>query len=145
LGITTLYLSLPYSKNSVYTLEGSEEIAKIASANFKRLKRDNIHLLQGEFNETLPSALQTMGIVDFVYIDGNHKELPTLSYFEMCLKHAKQNSVFVFDDIHWSKEMESAWNKIKSHKSVTLSIDLYQFGIIFFRSGMTKEDFILKF
>ena len=46
---------------------------------------------------------------------------PTLNYFNQLLKISTQSTIFIFDDIHWSVEMEEAWNEIKQHPSVTLN------------------------
>jgi predicted O-methyltransferase YrrM len=145
LGISTLYLSFPDSKSEVITLEGSPEIAALAKMNFDKLKRKNIKLIEGEFSVTLPKALHLLETIDLVYFDGNHRKEPTLSYFNQCLSHINENSIFIFDDIYWSKEMNEAWKTIQSHPAVTTTIDLFQLGIVFFRSGMAKQNFVIKF
>ncbi len=145
LGISTLYLSLPDKKNRIITLEGSPEIAAIAERNFKSLRRENITLICGEFDETLPKAIQSLPRLDFVYFDGNHRKESTLSYFRQCLGPISENSIFVFDDIYWSREMSEAWHEIKNNELVTISIDLYQFGIVFFKKGILKQHFMLRF
>jgi predicted O-methyltransferase YrrM len=145
LGITTLYLSLPNKDIRIITLEGSSEISKIAKHNFNRLKRTNIEQITGEFNEVLPVALKKFPQVDIVYFDGNHRKEPTLNYFKACLPKANENSIFIFDDIHWDKDMNDAWEEIKADESVTLSIDLFKLGIVFFRKGIERQHFVLKF
>ena len=52
---------------------------------------------------------------------------------------------FVFDDINWSKDMQNAWQTIKKNEKVTLSIDLFEMGIVFFMSRFQKEDFVIRF
>ena len=145
LGITTLYLSLPNKNNRIITLEGSPEIADIAKVNFEKMKRSNIEIIVGEFDESLPKALSKFKQLDLVFFDGNHQKIPTLSYFKKCLNLATENSIFIFDDIHWSREMESAWEEIKENASVTLSIDLFQLGLVFFRKGIVKQHFTLQY
>lgn len=145
LGLTTLYLSLPQKKNTVITLEGCPGIAEIAQKNFNRLKRANIELLTGEFSQTLPLAIRKLPRLEFVFFDGNHQKKPTLDYFNQCLQNATENSLFIFDDIHWSSEMDEAWEKIKTNEKVSLTIDLYQLGLVFFRKGIVKQHFTLKY
>jgi hypothetical protein len=82
--------------------------------------------------------------VDFAFFDGNHRYEPTLRYFELCLAHRTDNSVFVFDDIHWSEEMERAWEAIKAHPDVTITVDLFYIGLVFFRKGRPKQHFWLR-
>ncbi len=145
LGITTLYLSLPDKNNRIITLEGSPEIASIARDNFNIMKRSNIEIIEGEFDETLPKAISKFTQLDLVFFDGNHRKTPTLSYFEKCLNLSREGSIFIFDDIHWSREMESAWETIKENSAVTLTVDLFQMGIVFFKKGVIKQHFTLKY
>ena len=81
---------------------------------------------------------------DLAFIDANHKEEPTMRYFEQCLKLKTENSCFVFDDIYWSEEMKNAWERVKNHDEVSVSIDLFFVGLVFFRKGIMKQHFILK-
>ncbi len=99
--------------STVYTLEGSENIAAIASKTFTNLELKNVHLIEGNFDEQLPALIETIDHIDFCLVDGNHSEYPTLQYFEWLLKKVNSNSIIVFDDIHWSNGMEQAWIKIK--------------------------------
>src|SRR6266536_4840405 len=57
LGITTSYLSLAKPDATIFTLECATEIAKVAKANFKTLERENIRLIEGNFDYTLPAVL----------------------------------------------------------------------------------------
>ena len=145
LGITTLYLSAPLSSSTVITLEGCPNTSAVAKKNFEQLAVTNIIQMTGEFSQSLPLALSKTRELDFVYFDGNHKKEPTLDYFRACLQQMHPGSVFIFDDIHWSRDMTEAWNEIKMHPSVTLSVDLYSMGIIFFREATQVQHFKLKF
>ena len=145
LGITTLYLAAPFKASTVITLEGCENTATVARKNFERTASKNIIQETGEFNLSLPRALEKTQQLDFVYFDGNHRKLPTIEYFHRCLQQMHSGSVFVFDDIHWSKDMFDAWEEIKRHPSVTMSVDLYSMGIIFFRDAAQVQHFKLIF
>lgn len=141
LGITTAYLAKANSKSDVFTVEGSPEIAKIARVNFKKLKVQNVEQSIGNFDDLLANKLKSLKTVDFVFFDGNHQKTPTLNYFESCLQYKNENSIFVFDDIYWSKEMTEAWQEIKTHPEVTVSIDCFEMGFIFFKKDQAKEHF----
>ena len=144
LGISTLYIAHAKKNTPVYTLEGCPETAKIAQENFKNHQLNNIQLIQGNFNATLQPLVNSLTQVDFVFFDGNHQKQPTINYFEICLQKAHEKSVFVFDDIHWSEEMEQAWAYIKNHPKITVTIDLFWIGIVFFRTEQVKEHFIIN-
>ncbi len=145
LGITTSYLSAVSNNEKIYSIEGSKSIAEAAKKNFEFLNRRNIQLIQGEFEDQLPSVLAEMKQVNFLYLDGNHRLKPTLDYFHSALPFMNENSIVVLDDIYWSPEMKQAWNEIKKHSSVTLSIDLFRIGILFLRKDRNKEHFRLHF
>ena len=145
LGLTTTYLAKARKKAKVYSFEGSAEICKAAKNTFKSLRVKNVQLIQGNFNVTLSETLPKIAVLDFAFFDGNHQKKPTLDYFNQCLEKANEHSVFVFDDIHWSDEMTEAWEEIKAHPEVTLTVDIFQFGIVFFRKGVEKQHFVLRY
>lgn len=146
LGITTSYLASANHTTTVVTMEGAPAVAAIAEQNFKKLSLQNIQLVAGNFDDTLISVLQSNSLIDFAFIDGNHRKEPTLHYFNQLLLKKHTNSAFVFDDIHWSKDMEDAWREIRAHEAVTLSIDLFFIGIVFFRQeNKSKQHFTIRF
>jgi predicted O-methyltransferase YrrM len=145
LGISSLYLAKANQNSQVFTFEGCPETANIAEQNFKKLNASNINTTLGDFNKTLNSKLEEIKTIDLAFIDGNHQEKPTIDYFEKCLKYSNNDTIFIFDDIHWSEGMEKAWNYIKAHQKITLTIDLFFVGIVFIKSELSKENFTIKF
>lgn len=144
LGITTSYLASANTEARVTTLEGAATISTLAQQTFNAQELTNVKLITGNFDETLKDAVTKN--YDFVFIDGNHCKEPTLRYFKELLSCVHNDSVVVFDDIHWSKEMEEAWKEIKNHSSVTLTVDLFFIGVVFFRKEQKeKEHFVLRF
>ena len=143
LGIGTACLSLSNPNAKIFSLEGCPETAKIAMDQFRKFYLNNIKVEVGNFKSTLPKNLLNKKY-DLIYFDGNHQKEATINYFEQCLHTVHNDSVFIFDDIHWSKGMEEAWNYIKGHKKVTVSIDTYQWGIVFFRKEQPKEHFVIR-
>jgi predicted O-methyltransferase YrrM len=146
LGVTTCYLASGDKNATVYTMEGAPQVAEVANKNFEQLSLENIQLIQGNFDETLSRQLNNLSTVDLAFVDGNHRKQPTLNYFYQLLKKANENSILVFDDIHWSKEMEEAWKEIQSDPNVTLTIDLFFVGIVFFRKEQkVQQHFTIRF
>jgi predicted O-methyltransferase YrrM len=146
LGITTSYLSFAKPDARLITMEGSKEIAEVAKKNFKDLEIRNAEIVDGNFDNTLSSVVCELSPVDFAFIDGNHRKEPTERYFKDLLAKTNNDSILVFDDIHWSNEMEAAWETIKKDAAVTCSIDLFFIGIVFFRKEFKeKQDFVIRF
>jgi predicted O-methyltransferase YrrM len=146
LGITTSYLSLANPEARLITMEGSKEIANVSKQNFKTLGLNNVEVIEGNFDSTLSSIVHGLPTVDFAFIDGNHRKEPTVRYFKELFGKINNDSILVFDDIHWSREMESAWEMIKNHESVRCSLDLFFIGIVFFRKEFKeKQHFTIRF
>lgn len=144
LGITSAYLSTAAPDASVITIEGCPQTAAVAKQNFEDLKLNNIRLEVGNFDHILPGILAEQQQLDFVYIDGNHRKVATLNYFNWCLPKVHENTMLIFDDIYWSAGMKEAWAAIKAHPQVTVTIDLFWIGLVFFKKGQAREDFKLK-
>lgn len=145
LGITTAYLSKANPEATVITMEGCPETAKIAYQNFISLELKNIELQVGNFNDLFPKEVEANQQLDFVYIDGNHTKEATLAYFNLCLTKVHEGTLLIFDDIYWSYGMKEAWEQIKTHPDVTVTIDLFWIGLVYFRKGQVKEHFKIKF
>lgn len=144
LGITTSYFAKSQKKCKVISLEGCDESLDVARENFRKLKLGNITTIKGNIDITLEETIKNIPRIDLAFFDANHRYEPTINYFNTCLLKAHEESVFIFDDIYWSAEMVKAWNEIKSHPAVTVSIDLFYFGIVFFRKAQPKEHFNLR-
>jgi len=145
LGITTAYLSKACPEADIVSIEGCPETAKKAYQNFQDLELDNVELQVGNFDELLPKIIEEATQLDFVYIDGNHRKDATLNYFNWCLPKVHENSLLIFDDIYWSTGMKEAWQEIKNHPEVTVTIDLFWIGLVYFKKGQAKEHFKIKF
>jgi len=145
LGISSLYLALAAPNSRLYCMEGCSNKAGIALENFEKLKIQNISLNVGHFDHILPEVLQSLPAVDIVFIDGNHRYEPTVRYFETILPKTRSNTILIFDDIHWSEDMEKAWLAICNHPAVTLTLDVFFMGFVFFKQGITRQNILIRF
>ena len=152
LGLSTAYLSLGNPEAKLITVEGSDAIAREAAINFESMGLENIQLMRGQFDDTLPEILDrfnqpgTIEKAGLVFIDGNHRKAPTIKYFNAFMGILGASSVLIIDDIHWSEDMEAAWTEIIKDSRVMLSIDLFQIGLIFKRDDFkVRQHFIIRF
>ena len=146
LGITSSYLASAKTDAQVITMEGSSAIAAVAKKNLQSLGLNNIEIVEGNFDKNMTSVMSQLSTIDFAFIDGNHRYQPTINYFNLILPKLNDSSILLFDDVHWSKEMEQAWNEIIKHPSVTLSIDLFFIGVVLFKKDFKiKQDFVVRF
>ncbi len=139
-GLST-HLLAKNSSSYVITLEGCKETLQIAKNNLSQY--NNIKFKLGKFDFTLPKIVESNSF-DLIYFDGNHTKEATLNYFNICLNAKHNNSIFIFDDIYLNKKMQEAWQEIIKHPKVSVSIDIYHYGLLFFRKEQAKQHFYLR-
>lgn len=144
LGITTAYLAMADSRNVVYTYEGSLETLAVAKQNWTKLGVENIRAVEGNIDDTLYNYARAKKKVDFAFLDANHQSKATWAYFSELVKWKHDKSIFVIDDIHYSRDMESVWKKIKGCDFVSSTMDCFDFGIVFFDPHYLKRNYILR-
>lgn len=143
MGLNTLYLANNNTRK-VFTFEGSKSLINIALTHFELFEKQNIKLIEGNIDKTLPQFLQSTEKINFALMDANHRYEPTVRYFNQLVRRLNEKSIVVIDDIHWSLEMEKAWKELHKHELVYGSIDLYRCGILFFEPALNKQHFILS-
>jgi len=142
-GLATSAMSCTNPSTNVTSLEGCESTANIAQEYFNKFDLNNIKIITGNFDTTLTEVIKqnTFGLI---YFDGNHQKEATIRYFEQCLSNVHNDSVFIFDDIYWSKGMKEAWQYIRHHPKVVVTVDTFFWGIVFFRKEQVKEHFVIR-
>lgn len=139
LGVGSMYLGSGMRSAKFISLEGCADFAQVARANLEILDLKNIDIVTGEFDASLPKALEKLQKLDFVFFDGNHRPEPTLRYFEACLPYAHDKTIFVFDDAYWSPGMMQAWDQIKQNISVTLTVDFFDLSLAFINPDFREK------
>lgn len=144
LGVNTLYLASNVQVEQVITIEGCGETAALAKKNFHGLFEDKIVLINSDIKNVFPEVLYHTNQLDFILIDANHTHDATIAYYQACKQFVHEDTVIIIDDIYWSEGMSKAWVEIKRDIVVTLSIDLFDMGIIFFKKTLQKEHYVLN-
>ena len=140
-GLATCALSMGNPKGRVISVEGCPQTAAVGRKYLADAGAVNVSVEVSAFERFLEND---NGKFDLVFFDGNHQREATLRYFEILLPTVHNDSVWIFDDIHWSAGMEAAWEQIKKHPSVRVTVDTYQWGFVFFRSEQAREDFSIR-
>lgn len=144
LGLATTALALGNKNAKVFTLEGCPETAQQAQMGFQKYNINNVNLIVTEFHNYLETCNLQTSTYNLIYFDGNHSKKATLAYFELLLPTINNETVWIFDDIHWSSEMEQAWKIIQKHPKVSVTIDTFHWGLVFFRREQPKEHFVIR-
>jgi predicted O-methyltransferase YrrM len=144
LGLATSAMALGASNAKVTSLEGCPTTTAIAKNQSQIHNLNNIEFVNTKFEDYLINCQLNTENWQLVYFDGNHSNKATLDYFDYLIPTITNNSVWIFDDIHWNPEMEEAWTTIKIHSKVSVTIDTFQWGIVFFRAEQAKEHFVIR-
>ncbi len=144
LGKATYAMSLGNPAAEIISVEGDRNLADFTKNNLKKYGCNNVAIVNQTFEDYLKDLNQTAQSFDLVYMDGHHSLQPTLKYFDLLQKHLHNDSIVIVDDIYWSEEMMQAWARLKRHPNVRQSVDVFYFGLLFFRKEQHKEDFKLR-
>ncbi len=144
LGLATSALSLGNKNSKIITLEGCPQTINECQLQLQKFNINNVECINTEFSSYLKNPKPETRNSKLIYFDGNHSKKATLEYFELLLPTITNDSVWIFDDIHWSADMEEAWEIIKNYPQVIVTIDTFQWGIIFFRIEQEKEHFVIR-
>jgi predicted O-methyltransferase YrrM len=145
IGISTAYLALASNETGVITVDSDPEKSRFASVVLDELIAKDIDFVMGDFSRVIPRLLAAGRQPLMVFVDGDHDMQRTLDYFSEIKKFANEDTIIVFDDIRWSDGMEKAWEAIRNDSEPVICIDLFLMGIVFFRKGMSKQDFVINF
>ncbi len=144
LGLATSALALGNKNAKIISIEGCSNTIEIAKNQCQLHNLNTIEFINTKFEDYLSKCQLNTEQCQLIYFDGNHSKKATLEYFKLLIPTITNESVWIFDDIHWSQEMEKAWEEIKNHSKVSITIDTYQWGIIFFRAEQMKEHFFIR-
>jgi predicted O-methyltransferase YrrM len=144
-GISTSYMAMANSKARLTTIEGCYGLSDMANQLFKKFQLNNINIENGNIDFLLPNILAGLDKLDFVFFDVFRDEATLVEYYKQCSKHAYENTIFVINNIHDSKEMLSCWNTIKKDEKIQGSIDLFNCGILFFNKKANNEHIKLSY
>jgi predicted O-methyltransferase YrrM len=151
LGLSTAYLAAGVKEGGLgdgklWTIEGSGSVAERAAGHLSELGLVGVEVVTGNFDVVLEPLVERVGPVNLAFVDGNHRYEPTLRYFDILMRHSVGPSTLIFDDIHWSGDMERAWAQIKEDPRVMMTIDLFFFGLVVIRDEFkVKQDFTIRF
>ncbi|MBC6400928.1 MAG: hypothetical protein GDA51_12180 [Ekhidna sp.] len=142
LGINTLYLTKS-SLKSVTTIERSQIIASLARNNISAISK-KARVVNGDIYKVLEEEI-ARSRPDFYFLDADHHSSAIAFCIDLILKHTPQSKCIVIHDIYRSKDMKEIWQQLIQDPRFTLTIDLFQTGLLFPNLEMPKQHFTLYF
>lgn len=144
LGLTSAFVKINNPKTNIITIEGDKQIFDISEENFKKLNLQ-VNSINDIFDNVLENIIvENQNLKNLFFLDGNHTKKATLKYFNLIKKHSNKNTVIIFDDIRWSKEMMQAWDEISADDYVYVSLDFFSIGLTFFNKDITKQHHLIR-
>lgn len=140
-GLGTIAMHLGNPEGELTTVERCTNTLKEAVRGFDHFGFKTIESVNQNFTDFLNADQNTW---DLVYLDGGHTKDFTLFTFKQLLPKLHNDSLLILDDIYWSAAMTEAWQQIKAHPEVTVTIDSFHWGWVFFRKEQPKQHFVLR-
>ena len=141
LGVGTFHLKKGSPTAELITIEACENTLKKAKEGL------GLAGIEADFHLASFEAYikyEITGSFDIIYIDGHHDGNALLRYITLLLPYANPETMFIIDDIRWSKSMFDAWKKVINSLDFHVTIDFFRFGIAFQRKHQEKEHFVLR-
>jgi hypothetical protein len=135
--LNTSALALGNLQTKVYLEQSNEFLETLSSMGVVNVNLIHPETDKEEELERCNTGFVLYGIEDF--------EEDTWNNLEDGMAQADEDTVLVFEGIHHNRRTEAAWEAIKASEGVTLTMDLYGMGLVFFREGIEKQDFVLKY
>lgn len=145
MGLSTLYLTSYAPGLKCIALESVPEFATIARLVFEKEGKNPVDLRIGAYADLLPQALEDMGKTDFIFFNTLYEQHNNLSLFNECMKYIHEDTVFVLEGIKVSSKMRELWQNICARPDVTVTVDLYSMGIVFFNRKLHKRNYKVYF
>ncbi|MEQ8240441.1 MAG: hypothetical protein RIA69_14575 [Cyclobacteriaceae bacterium] len=142
IGYNSLFLSKT-TRARIFTIEGSQVIYDYANEFIKNHNCQNINIIYGNIHEIFERHLALMK-PDLIFLDADHQSKSILNQIE-CIKTTHIPKCIVIHDIYWSPDMYNAWRTIISDNQLTLTVDIFEAGIVFPDYNGVKQHFKIRF
>jgi hypothetical protein len=103
---------------------------------------------QFEFDSTINKnasieLIESVESIDFAFIGEGQDEATILQRASNLIDKMHSNSLFILHGIHTDSNMESAWNQLKQHANIRLTIDLFAIGVLFCRKEQKEKEYFI--
>ena len=84
--------------------------------------------------------------INFAFIGEEQDAATMLQSANRLIDKMHSNAFIILHQIHADADMEAAWNALKTHSNIRLSIDLFTIGILFCRKEQKEQEhFIIRY
>jgi predicted O-methyltransferase YrrM len=137
-GISGCYLALsPYCERFI-TVEGSESRSRLAKHHLGQVAPFS-EVVVVSFERGMNLILPTLKDgLDLVFVDGSKHLEENLGLFTRLKPYLNPRCLVIFDDIHWSTEMEEVWKRICHQQGLRHAINAGRMGLVVWEGGEAR-------
>ena len=137
-GIVTRLLD-QVSKGQLYTFSEGNSI------DAKNNLSSNTRVIPEVTVEKFKAVLQDLDALDFLVIHPEFAQTWIHEIGSICLPRMQSTGILAIGGIHQSEEMNACWKEVCKKDSVKLSLDFFDYGLLFFDYSGPKTDLILGY
>ena len=138
-GLAPLYLSRYGSNVECVTLEYETDLYDLAVHFLNRETNTSHYIWLCSYYDFYPPKISMFNQIDCIYM-GKELGVNSLYYsFNQCIPLIHDKTFCVLAGIHSSTEKLNYWNELCQHPNVTVAVDLYQMGLLFFDPKLNKR------
>jgi len=119
---------LSVAGTELVTIEGSKQLCELAQRNISRVS-GSYKIMNCLFDIGIDQLIDEKALFDCVFIDGQHEKKATLHYAERVKPLMSNGSIYIYDDIYWSDDMNQAWKELCYNPNNSETVDLFKIGI----------------
>jgi len=132
LGLAPLYLT-SWSEHAVCTvIESESSLAAIAEKTIDKHSSVTV-----DFSATINPEITENRIIDLIVMGKTF----SIDAFESFLPYINNNSIMVISGINSSEKNRNTWKKVCTAPKVTVTIDLYSLGVVFFNPKLHRKTY----
>lgn len=139
MGLTPLYLTGYAGDLKCIVLESETDVATIASRNIEKKTNSPLRVIQGDYQTTLQEALQQFEQIDCIYLCKELRVEELDNIYHECSPFFHEESILIISGIHSSSAKKNYWEQLCNDPKITVSVDLYKLGLIFFQPKLHKR------
>lgn len=141
-GISSLYMNAPYSDVLQVCMEQNAVVAELME---QVLSQSNIRIVRAKFDSLPEKEINELNSVEFVLIHASSDEMSVEKVLRQVAPVLSTEAIVVIDGIRKNNVRQQEWKRISVFPGVTVSMDLYDMGLLFFFPKLNKQHYIVSF
>jgi len=121
------------------TLESEPDLADTATRIWNNETNPSLSIRTGTYQATIPESIAQLQRIDCIFV-GKDVEISDLNViFSTCLPFIHDNTFWVLAGIRSSSEKYHYWQQLHQHPRITVAVDLFHLGLLFFQPRLHKR------